>query len=114
MSLGRLRAAVCLALVLAACATGAPPVHTRSVHGTVVDKRGNPLKGAAVQLENPMTLAVISFNTRNDGQYSFHQLSPDLDFTLTAKYKSWFSKSKVLSKFDSRTEAVIDLEIPVE
>ncbi len=87
---------------------------TRSVTGVVMDKRGNPLKGAAVQLENTVSLSIVSYLTRDDGRYYFHQLSKDTDFTLTAKYKRWFSKSRLLNKFDTRPTAEIDLEIPVE
>lgn len=87
---------------------------TRSVTGVVVDRRGNALKGAAVQIENSRSLAIASYLTRADGRYYFHQLDPDLDYTLTAKYKRWWSKSKTLSKFDSKVEGRVDLEVPVE
>jgi hypothetical protein len=38
-----------------------------SLTGVVVDKRGNILKGAAVQIENTATLAVMSYITGKDG-----------------------------------------------
>ncbi len=108
----------CAMLLLAASPirlTAAPPTsRVRSVHGVVTDKRGNILKGAAVQLENPATLSILSAITGENGQYSFHRLSTEIDYELTAKYKRWFSKTKVLSKFDSKEEAEINLEIPVE
>ncbi len=102
-----------IAMIAGAIWAGAAP-RTRGVTGVVSDKRGNPLKGAAVQIENPVNLDVLSYITGNDGRYYFHQLNTDIDFKLTARYKRWWSKSKTLSKFDSKPQAVIDLEIPVE
>ena len=111
--LGTFRWAVVPTLLIAMSLAFAAP-RTRSVTGVVTDKRGNALKGAAVQLENSATLSIVSYLTRDDGRYYFHQLSPDIDFKLTAKYKRWFSKSKLLNKFDTRETAEINLEVPVE
>ena len=115
MKLRSNRALACAMLWLSAAGAGAQSrPDTRSVTGIVSDKRGNPLKGAAVQIENSGNLSIASYLTRDDGRFYFHQLSRDIDFTLTAKYKRWWSKSKVLSKFNSKAEAEINLEVPVE
>lgn len=103
-----------LSVLLTVSALPADRPDTRSVLGRVVDKRGNPLAGAAVQLENTRNQAIASYITHADGQYQFHQLDRDVDFELTAKYKKWWSKRKILSKFNAATHAKIDLVIPID
>ena len=83
----------------------------RSVRGTVKDERGNALGGAVVQIEDRTTLQVRSYVTRDDGTFDFRDLSPDLSYHLRATYSGVSSKSKILSKFDSKTTAVVDLTI---
>ena len=102
------------ALFLFAALSIASGQGTRSVTGVVTDNRGNPLPGAAVQIENAHTLEIASYLTKDDGTYYFHQLSTDMDYTLKAKYKRWWSKEKLLNKLDSKTNATIDLTIPIE
>jgi hypothetical protein len=46
----------------------------RPLTGVVTDKRGNTLPGAAVQLENTVTLSVVSYITGKDGKYRFNRL----------------------------------------
>jgi hypothetical protein len=105
----------CAALVFAIfIGLAAGQERTRSVSGVVTDRRGNALKGAAVEIENTRDLSIASYITRGDGRYYFHQLSRDTDFTITAKYKKWWSKSKMLNKLNSKEASEIDLEIPVE
>ena len=87
---------------------------TRSLIGVVTDKRGNVLKGAAVELENNRSLEIISYLTRVDGHYYFHQLSDDTDFTVKAKYKQWWSKPRLLNKLNTDKIVTINLEIPID
>jgi hypothetical protein len=91
-----------------------PQLETRSVSGIVTDKRGNTLPGAAVQLENTETLEVRSYLTTKDGLYHFSGLRDDIDYTLKAKYRNYWSKPKTLSKFNSSKQAKVDLIIPIE
>jgi hypothetical protein len=87
---------------------------TRTVTGAVTDKRGNPLGGAVVQVEDTITLMVRSYITDKDGQYHFTGLSNDVDFTLRARYRKYWSKPKTLSKFDSSAHPRIDFVIAIE
>ena len=107
-----------LAIILALVAfqvAGAPPAKsTRTVSGVVTDRLGNTLRGAVVEIENTRSLAVASYITENDGKYYFHQLSTDVDYTLRARYRTIWSKSKLLNKFNGAAEADIDLEIPTK
>ncbi len=86
----------------------------RIVTGVVTDKRGNALPGAAVELEDTHSLLIVSYITDKQGRYHFSQLFGDVDYTLKAKYRSYWSKEKRLSKFNSAKRAEIDLVIPIE
>jgi hypothetical protein len=87
---------------------------TRPVTGLVVDKRGNALPGAVVQLENTANLNVRSYITRKDGVYHFEGLNDDVDYTLRAHYRNYWSEEKTLSKFNSSKEPKVNLTIPIE
>lgn len=87
---------------------------SRPVSGMVTDLRGNALPGAVVQLENTVNLSVRSYITRKDGRYFFTGLNSDVDYTLKAKYRKYWSKPKTLSKFDASTHPEVNLVIPVE
>ena len=89
-------------------------LQSRPVTGMVTDARGNALPGAVVQLENTVTLSVRSFITRKDGRYFFTGLNSDIDYTLKAKYRNYWSRPKTLSKFDSSTHPEVNLVIPIE
>ena len=88
-------------------------ITTRSVGGVVTDKRGNALNGAAVLLENTQDLSVRSFITQKDGHYHFEGLNSDVDFTLKAHYKNWWSHPHTLSKFNESKNPEIALVIPI-
>ena len=104
-----------LLVILLITGLPAPPQYSpRDVSGVVTDKRGNTLPGAAVQLENPINLAVVSYITGKDGAYHFDGLRDDVDYTLRAKYRKYWSERKTFSKFKSATHARIDLVIPIE
>lgn len=57
----------------------------RSVSGVVTDKRGNALRGAAVQLENNTDMSIRSYITAKDGRYHFERLNGNDYYTLKAK-----------------------------
>jgi len=91
-----------------------PQVEVRGVSGVVTDKRGNALPGAAVELENTNDLSVMSYITGKDGGYHFAGLRDDIDYTLKAKYRKYWSQRKTLSKFNSSKHLKIELVIPIE
>lgn len=93
---------------------GISQITTRSVTGIVTDKRGNALSGAAVLLENTQDLSVRSFITQKDGHYHFEGLNTDVDFTLKAHYKNWWSHPHTLSKFNESKNPEITLVIPID
>ncbi len=86
----------------------------RSVSGVVADQRGNTLPKAVVQIENELNQTIRSYITSADGRYHFSQVSADVDFTLRAHYRIYWSKTKRLSEFNSSVNPEINLEIPIE
>jgi hypothetical protein len=108
-------AALWLAVFLIAAAPGVAqskkdPV-MRSVIGTVTTPDGKPVVGAVVQLKDTKTKQVRSFYTQDKGDYYFHELSTDVDYELTASFQGASSNTRTLTVFDSRKEAVINLQL---
>ena len=86
----------------------------RSVAGVVRDKAGNTLPQSVVLLENEADLSVRSYITGADGRYHFSEVSYEYDYTLKARYRKYWSKTKTLSCFNSAAHPEIDLMIPIE
>lgn len=86
----------------------------RTVTGVVTDKSGNTLPQAVVLLENTSNLTVRSYITAKDGQYHFDGVNDDVDFTLKARYRNYWSSKKTLSKFNSSKRPEINLVIPID
>jgi hypothetical protein len=84
---------------------------TRSVAGVVTNSADQLVVGAVVQLTDTKTKQVRSFYTQEHGDYYFHGLSTDIEYELVATYKGDSSKTRNLSVFDSRKEAVVNLKI---
>jgi hypothetical protein len=84
---------------------------TRSVEGVVTNADDTPAPGAVVQLKNTKTLQIRSFIAKENGEYYFHELSPDIDFELKADFQGMSSSSKTLSSFDSRKKATLNLKL---
>jgi len=108
------RAGIFLAVI---ALTGVVVTHAeewRSVHGIVRDRSGRPLGGSVVQLEDELTLDVRSYIVKNDGKYHFMRLRPDIEYTLRARYRKGWGKTKTLSVFDSRSDAEVMLTVDVK
>ncbi|MGH9612609.1 MAG: carboxypeptidase-like regulatory domain-containing protein [Bryobacteraceae bacterium] len=93
-----------LALVIAPVLAGG-----RAVTGTVYYGRSEPANNAAVQLEDQVTLQVISRRTDRDGHYRFTGLNPDRDYEIRAAKRGYWSKPRAVSRFSSRAVEKIDL-----
>lgn len=107
---------LCLALPLSAQWTnqkkekGRDP-NVRNLQGVVTLPDGNPAKGAVVKLKNLKSLQVTSFITPADGKYRFHNLSSNIDYEVRADFNDLSSDKRMLSVFDSRLDAVINLPL---
>jgi hypothetical protein len=84
---------------------------TRSVAGVVTTQDDKFVVGAVVQLTDTKTKQVRSFYTQEHGDYYFHGLSPDIEYEITASYKGATSRTRTLSVFDSRKDAVVNLKL---
>ncbi len=109
-----MRLGIPIAIVLLAWMPGQSQYKPRSVGGLVTDKRGNTLPGAAVLVENTRNLAVESYITQKDGRYQFNGLNDDVDYTLKARYRNYWSEPKTLSRLNSSPHAEVNLVIPIE
>jgi len=84
---------------------------SRSVSGVVKDEKDESATGAVVQLKDTKSLVVRSFITKEDGEYHFHGLSTDVEYTLKAERNNAASPVKTLTVFDSRKAAIINLKL---
>jgi hypothetical protein len=87
----------------------APPV--RTITGVVTDGSGAPINGAVVQLENTKTLLIRSYIVKEDGIYTFNDLSMDVDYQLSAMANGHRSGTKIVSSFDSKPLVRVNLQI---
>ena len=83
----------------------------RSLMGVVMGADGNPAVGAVVQLKDMRTLQVRSFITQGEGTYHFYELKMDVDYQVSARSGDTVAAPKTLSVFDSRKEAVLNLQL---
>ena len=111
-TLTRFRTLVLLCTVLLVPAVAG--AQQRSVSGTVVDRAGQPVEGAAVKLKNTITLQVRSWITQQDGHYRFHGLHPEMEYSIQASRDGHSSKSREITRFDSGESIRIDLRLDVE
>jgi hypothetical protein len=88
--------------------------NVRSVQGAVRTADDAAVVGAVVQLKDMKSLQVRSFITRDDGNYHFQGLNPNVDYELKAEFQGTSSDTKTLSVFDSRTKAIINLKLSKE
>ncbi len=105
-----------LLFALYPAATRAQYQHTppRSVEGTVTDGGHEPLRGAVVKLETEGSMVIQSYITDKRGEYRFHNLPPDVDYTLWATFRGNKSRIERLNKFDHQADRTIDLRIELE
>lgn len=104
-----IRLAACAVLVFALDAVAQPT--PRNLTGTVMDRHSEPLAGAVVQVHDENTDSVVSFITTRTGKYSFRRLSSDDNYTVVAVYRGFRSKSRYLSRFDSKSDRDITLVV---
>jgi hypothetical protein len=83
----------------------------RPLSGFVTDADGKPVVGAVVQLKNTRTLQIISFITRDKGEYHFSGLNKDVDYEVKAQFSGHISPVRTLSSFDTKPEPVLNLQI---
>jgi len=103
-----LQALCFLALLLLCSAVAAPQMATRKLSGTVTDHQHEPLNGAVVQVENGVTLGVVSYVTTRDGKYTFKRLDAHTDYRMWVKFRGRQSRVRQMSQFDSNRPKTIN------
>lgn len=86
--------------------------NSRTVAGAVRDASDKLADGAVVKLKDMKSLAIRSFITKDNGSYSFQGLSTGVDYELQAESREGAASAvKILSVYDNRREAVINLKM---
>ncbi len=86
---------------------------SRTLTGNVLDKSDQPVPNAVVYIKDTKTLTVKTFIAQNDGSYRFPGLSNNVDYEVYAQRDGKKSGTRILSQFDDRAEARINLKIDV-
>lgn len=108
----RIRSVAGVWLVIALTALTAAAQHTRTVSGTVLDARNNPVPGAIVYLKNVRTRAMRTYIADDHGRFVFHALAANTDYNLHAAFHGKAGSERMISSFDSRRRIHMDLKIP--
>lgn len=98
-------------VVLALCGPAQSNDGLRAVEGTVTEGNGAPVNGAIVQLKDMKTLQIRSFITRENGAFVFQGIKKSVEYELKAKHQNRESKPRLLTIFDDRQRATIDLKL---
>ncbi len=85
----------------------------RSVHGTVQDAESHPLPGAIVYMKDQRTRVIHTVITGDNGQYSFHQLTPNVSYEVYAEWKGRRSPARTDSEYETQPDVRLDLKVPV-
>ncbi len=82
----------------------------RTVKGTVFDNQDKPVVGAIVQLKDVRTLQMLSYVSKENGEYHFSSLKIDDDYEIEAKNNHMTSGQKRISVFDDRKIVIQNLK----
>lgn len=85
--------------------------NTRAVAGIVRNEAEEPVEGAIVQLKDLKSAKVRSYITKADGVYRFFGLSTNSDYELRADFRELSSDKRMLSVFDSRKQAILNIKL---
>jgi hypothetical protein len=83
----------------------------RNVEGVVRQPDGAPAPSAVVQLKNLKNLQIRSYIADAQGKYQFQNLATNIDYELTATYHDMASPKRTLSVFDTRLDAIVNLQL---
>ena len=85
--------------------------NTRTVEGTVKDASDNPLSSALVQLKDMKTSKIVTFVTKEDGKFAFHDLPMGNNFELLAKSGNLTAPVKKVSVYDTRKSVILNFQL---
>ena len=100
-------------LLLIICCAGVSSAHRyqREIRGTVMDRDGEPLRGAVVQLKDLTSLEVRSYITPRNGAYKFHGLYTETDYELRVQYRGKFTRPKRVSRLSSHRDVNVNFRV---
>jgi uncharacterized protein YdeI (BOF family) len=84
---------------------------TRTLQGLVSDAGENPVQQAVVQLKDTRTLQILSFITKEDGNYHFANLKNDVEYEVKASHGGLSTAWRRVSIFDTRKIVVLNLKL---
>ena len=83
----------------------------RTVHGTVIDAKQNPIADSVVYLKNVRTQDVKTHIADEAGQYRFSGLDPNVDYEIHAEHADLSSATHSISSFDNRKDIEVILKL---
>jgi hypothetical protein len=83
----------------------------RTVHGSVIDAKENPIPSGVVYLVNTKTQAVKTYIADDAGNYRFSGLDPNVDYELHAEHDDLISATRTVSSFNSSRDIEVVLKL---
>ena len=83
----------------------------RTVHGSVVDAKENPVPSGIVYLANTKTQAVKTYIADDAGNYCFSGLDPNVDYEVHAEHDDLTSATRTVSSFNSSRDIEVILKL---
>lgn len=88
------------------------PPTSKTIVGQVLDASGNGIPGAAVEMTDLTTGKTLAIYAGPDGRFQFTDLKLTEDYQIRAHYKGESSDARKVSSWDTRTNLVLNLQIP--
>jgi pimeloyl-ACP methyl ester carboxylesterase len=85
----------------------------KTVHGLILDARGNPLLGARVFIRDMKTKIVRTLQTDPAGAYRVSGLTPTVDYEVYAEFKGKESEKRIISSYLDREDNVLNFQLDV-
>jgi hypothetical protein len=83
----------------------------RTVHGSVVDAKENPVPSGVVYLVNTKTQAVRTYIADDQGNYRFSGLDPNVEYELHAEHEDLTSATRTISSFNTSRDIEVTLKL---
>ena len=83
----------------------------RTVHGSVVDGKENPVPSGVVYLVNTKTQAVRTYIADVQGNYRFSGLDLNVDYELHAEHEDLTSATRTISSFNTSRDIEVTLKL---
>jgi Carboxypeptidase regulatory-like domain len=83
----------------------------RTVHGSVVDAKENPVPSGVIYLVNTKTQAVKTYIADDAGNYRFSGLDPNVDYEIHAEHDDLISATRTVSSFNSSRDIEVVLKL---